>query len=86
MIRRADDWKFRPSDLALDVEGVDAFRNVTCVALTPQRDLRLGGVAELVALDSPKARALARCILLRTGQWPLDMRREVPSENSSAMH
>lgn len=92
--RRADEWKVRPGDLAFDPEGVGVFRNVTGDALVPQRDFLLGGVAELVALDSPKARALARCILLRTAQWALDMRREVPTaeqlhiaviENAQAM-
>ena len=77
--RRADDWKVRPSDLALDSEDVGVFRNVTGDALLPQRDVLLGGVADLLALDSPKARALARCVLLRTAQWALDMRREVPT-------
>lgn len=77
--RRADDWRARPSDLAIDSEGVGVFRHVTGEALLAQRDLLLGGVAELLALESPKARALARCVLLRTAQWALDMRREVPT-------
>jgi len=87
-------WKVRPDDLALDPGGVGVFRNVTGDALEPQRGLLLGGVTELAALDSPKARALARCVLLRTAQWALDMRREVPTaeelrvaliENAQAM-
>jgi hypothetical protein len=92
--QQADDWTVRPADLALDSEGVGVFRNVTSEALLPQRDLLLAGVAELLALGSPKARALARCVLLRTAQWALDMRREVPTaeqlrssliENAEAM-
>jgi hypothetical protein len=92
--QQADDWTVWPADLALDSEGVGVFRNVTSEALLPQRDLLLAGVAELLALGSPKARALARCVLLRTAQWALDMRREVPTaeqlrssliENAEAM-
>jgi hypothetical protein len=92
--QRADDWKLPCDDPALDPERVSVFRNVTGDALVPQRNLLLGGVAELVALDSPKAQALARCVLLRTAQWALDMRREVPTtehlrealiENAQAM-
>jgi hypothetical protein len=77
--RRAGRWKARPGDLALDPEAVGVFRNVASDALLPQRDFLLGGVAELNVLHSPRARALARCILLRTAQWGLDMRREVPA-------
>jgi hypothetical protein len=92
--QRADQWKVRPGDLAVDPDGVGVLRNVTGDALVAHRDFLLGGVAELVTLDSSKARALARCILLRTAQWALDMRREVPAveqlrdalaENAQAM-
>ena len=90
----AAQWKVRPGDLAIDPDGVGVFRNVTSAALVEHRDFLLGGVAELLTLNSRQARALARCILLRTAQWALDMRREVPApehlrdalaENAQAM-
>lgn len=54
------------------------FRNLITEDLADQRQLLLGGIAALDDVGSPKARALARCVLLRTAQWALDMRRDVP--------
>jgi len=35
--------------------------------------------SSLITIDSPSATRFARCILLRAGQWALDMREETPS-------
>lgn len=92
-------WRTRESSesstkLPVNAKASTAFRNMTESALAPQRDFLLRGVAELAGVKSTKARGLARCILLRTAQWALDMRREVPdaehlrgtlAENAQAM-
>jgi hypothetical protein len=92
--RRAQAHEESGGDLPQDPAFTTAFRNLTDVALAPQRELLLAGVSELSAIKSTKARRLARCILLRTAQWALDMRREVPdtdhlrstlAENAQAM-
>lgn len=54
------------------------FRNIG-PELDAQRSFLIGAVAELDEIESVRGRDLARCILLRTAQWGLDMRREVPS-------
>jgi hypothetical protein len=54
------------------------FRNIG-PELDAQRSFLVGAVAALDEIESVKGRDLARCILLRTAQWGLDMRREVPS-------
>ncbi|MEA2357975.1 MAG: hypothetical protein QOI62_1235 [Solirubrobacteraceae bacterium] len=69
-----------PVDESLSDEALaHYFRNVGD-DIEEQRTLLVGAVAALNEIDSPRARDLARCVLLRTAQWGLDMRREVPSE------
>jgi DNA modification methylase len=80
--------------LPLDPTLLGYFRNMESEELSGQRRVVLSAVASLEGIRSAKARDLARCVLLRTGQWAFDMRREVPEppqfldaliENSWAM-
>ena len=64
--------------LPSDETALTYFRNLTSDALTDQRRVLLGAVAGLDTIESHKAKAFARCVLLRTAQWALDMRQEVP--------
>jgi hypothetical protein len=66
------------SSLPSDESALAYFRNLTSDAFVDQRRVVLGAVAGLEAIESRKARAFARCVLLRTAQWALDMRQEVP--------
>jgi len=62
----------------LDPADLSYLRNVAGEEFAAQRMLLLRAVSELASVTSPNARALARCVLLRTAQWGFDMRREVP--------
>lgn len=42
------------------------------------RNLLAQALASLGRIDNPKAELLVRCAILRTGQWALDMRDEIP--------
>lgn len=55
------------------------WRNISCPETWRIRNLMVSGIAEVLRLRSADARVLARCALLRTGQWALDMREVVPS-------
>lgn len=69
-----------PSDVpTLDPADLSYLRNVEGDELAAQRALLLRAVSELASVTSTNARALARCVLLRTAQWGFDMRREVPT-------
>ncbi len=54
------------------------FRNVMSADTVEHRGVLLGAISRLGDIDSPKARAFARCVLLRTAQWAFDMRRDIP--------
>ncbi len=54
------------------------FRNLMSVDTVEHRGMALNAIARLDEVDSPKARAFARCVLLRTAQWAFDMRRDIP--------
>lgn len=43
------------------------------------RNVLLGGLVRVEELPDAEARLLARCALLRTGQWALDMRQTIPT-------
>lgn len=81
-------------DWPADDQSVSYFRNFEGDALADQRRVVLAALQALETVNSRYARDLARCALLRTAQWGLDMRREVPnadelrlalSDNTSAM-
>jgi hypothetical protein len=55
------------------------FRNFDSHEMSGQRQVILAALADLATIRSDRARALARCIVLRTAQWALDMRSEVPT-------
>lgn len=56
------------------------FRNFTADEHADHRAVLLAGVERLQEVDGRNARNLARCVLLRTAQWALDMRSEIPDE------
>lgn len=72
------------SDPTLDPGFASYLRNVAGQELAAQRALLLRALAELASVESTNARALARCVLLRTAQWGFDMRREVPTASELA--
>lgn len=62
-----------------DEQAAGYFRNFSDPAFAEHRRVLLAAIAALGETPSLKARALARCTLLRTAQWGLDMRSEVPT-------
>ncbi len=60
------------------------FRNFDSDEVSDQRNIILAALADLTTIKSDRARALARCIVLRTAQWALDMRSEVPTADHIA--
>jgi DNA methylase len=60
------------------------FRNFDSDEISDQRNIILAALADLTTIQSDRARALARCIVLRTAQWALDMRSEVPTADHIA--
>lgn len=55
------------------------WRNISDPVTWRIRDLLQRILLDLSALNNPHAEQLARCALLRTGQWALDMRDTIPS-------
>ncbi|MGQ0744930.1 MAG: TRM11 family SAM-dependent methyltransferase [Acidimicrobiales bacterium] len=70
-------WTAEPPDLR---EWVAAgyHRNIDEPTLWGVRHVIALALESLQAIDLPAARRLARCAILRAGQWALDMRGEVP--------
>lgn len=62
-----------------DEHAVAYFKNFSDPALAEQRRVLFAALAALSDLASGKARDFARCVLLRTAQWGMDMRSDVPS-------
>jgi hypothetical protein len=62
-----------------DEQAVSYFRNFGDPAYTEQRRVLLASLAALGEAPTPKAKDLARCVLLRTAQWGMDMRTDVPT-------
>ena len=80
------DWSIRaaielPSQLdwPVDEQALPYFRNFGDPAFAGQRRVVLGALTALHGIESQRVKDLARCVLLRTTQWALDMRSEVPS-------
>lgn len=61
-----------------DMETLPYFANFDSEHLTPIRAALLSALSHLDVIDDVAARNLARCILLRSSQWALDMRQDVP--------
>lgn len=55
------------------------FRNFNDSAHAEQRRVLFAALSALNAVPSERAKNLARCVLLRTAQWGMDMRSQVPS-------
>lgn len=55
------------------------WRNISSGDTWRIRNLLLDGLRRVNELTNPEAQLLARCALLRTGQWALDMRQTIPS-------
>jgi len=68
-----------PDDVPIDEIARSYFRNLTSADTASHRGMVRAAIAGLDGVDSPKARAFARCVLLRTAQWAFDMRRDIPS-------
>lgn len=62
-----------------DEQAMSYFRNLGDPSLTEQRRVLFAALAALSEMPSGNAKDFARCILLRTAQWGLDMRSEVPT-------
>lgn len=62
-----------------DEQSVNYFRNFEGDHLAEQRRVVLAALQALDPIDSRYAKDLARCVLLRTAQWGLDMRSQVPT-------
>jgi hypothetical protein len=71
--RRTSDWVADGYFYNIDAPELCGIRT----ALARARD-------SLQTIDGPSAEAFARCILLRTGQWALDMRSEIPTTREFA--
>lgn len=76
---RASKASPRQSDWPADDQTLSYFRNFSDPGLADQRRVVLAALRELDSIEPTRARDLARCVLLRTAQWALDMRSEVPS-------
>lgn len=64
-----------------DAQAVSYFRNFSDPSLLEQRRVLLAALAGLSNVHMGKARDFARCVLLRTAQWGMDMRSEVPTSS-----
>lgn len=62
-----------------DEQAVSYFKNFNDPALTEQRRVLFAALAALSNMPTGKAKDFARCVLLRTAQWGMDMRSEVPT-------
>jgi hypothetical protein len=62
-----------------DDQALSYFRNFSDEQYADQRGVLLHALSKLRGISSARARDLARCVLLRTAQWGMDMRSEVPS-------
>lgn len=70
-------WTVDPPDLGRWVTG-GYHRNIDEPAIWGVKRILALALKSLAALDSRPAKNLARCAILRAGQWALDMRGEVP--------
>ena len=61
-----------------DEQALAYFRNFSDEAYSEQRRALLAALGSLRDVPSKKAQDFARCVLLRTAQWGMDMRSQVP--------
>lgn len=62
-----------------DEQATSYFRNFEDPALGEQRRVLLAALDALGDISSGKAQDFARCVLLRTAQWGMDMRSTIPT-------
>ncbi len=62
-----------------DEQALSYFRNFSDEKYSAQRIVLLRALARLRGIKSGRSRDFARCVLLRTAQWGMDMRSEVPT-------
>ncbi len=62
-----------------DDQALSYFRNFSDEKYSDQRVVLLHALSKLRGIHSGAARDFARCVLLRTAQWGMDMRSEVPT-------
>ncbi|HZJ04323.1 MAG TPA: DNA methyltransferase [Nocardioidaceae bacterium] len=62
-----------------DEQALSYFRNFSDAKYSEQRGVLIHALSKLRGVTSGRARDLARCVLLRTAQWGMDMRTEVPT-------
>lgn len=63
----------------VDEQALSYFRNFNDEKYSEQRVVLLHALSKLRGIGSARSRDFARCVLLRTAQWGMDMRTEVPS-------
>lgn len=77
-----------------DEQAISYFRNFDTPEFAEQRRVLFKALSALSDLPSGRAKDFARCVLLRTAQWGMDMRSDVPTpdelraaviENASSM-
>ena len=61
-----------------DEQALAYFRNFSDDVYTEQRRVLIAAHLALQNVNTPRAQDFARCVLLRTAQWGMDMRSEVP--------
>jgi hypothetical protein len=54
-------------------------KNISCKKTWPIRKLLAISLRQIDKLPAEEQRSFARCVLLRTGQWALDCREEIPN-------
>lgn len=62
-----------------DEEWVNYYRNIDCRKTWPIRKTIHLGIENILELSSNKQQQFTRCALLKTAQWALDSRKEIPS-------
>lgn len=61
-----------------DDQALAYFRNFGDEPYAEQRRVLIAALSALQSVNTPRAQNFARCVLLRTAQWGMDMRSEVP--------
>lgn len=62
-----------------DEQALGYFRNFSDGVYADQRHVLIAALSALKKVTTPRAQDFARCVLLRTAQWGMDMRSEVPA-------
>jgi hypothetical protein len=79
---RASSTGQEPMDWPADEQSISYFRNFSDPTLAEHRRVLFSALAALHDVPSGQAKDFARCVLLRTAQWGLDMRSEIPTPDA----